>query len=134
MGLVATVVSLHGKDDTEHLKVTQLTLVVIFFETCRKLLCCCQFQCRTGPHQRRRGNRVSPGDHDCNTLWHQQVRENIDVLGTISYLDFNCSGKTAYPSGGGNSEISNSSRRLRYRLGICRGPVSISISQQVPCR
>ena len=40
----------------------------------------------------------------------------------------------AYPSGGGNSEISSSSRLRRYRLGIWRGPVSTSISQQVPCK
>ena len=51
-----------------------------------------------------------------------------------AYRAFNCSGSTAYPSGGGYSETSSSSRRRRYRLAICRGPVSTSMSQHVPCK
>src|SRR5450755_1586183 len=50
------------------------------------------------------------------------------------YRFFTCSGKTEYPSGGGYSPSSSSNRLRRYRLGICRGPVSTSMSQHVPCK
>ena len=82
------------------------------------------------------GEAAGAGRICADPVYRRQIESRRSGISrsTRSELRFELFREYRVACGGGNSSSSSSSRFRRYRLGNWRGPVSTSMSQQMPCR